>query len=68
MRLWRSEATPVDSRRLLAMQKVDGSSPFIRLREALETGAFCWLVGRRGSHLQPQLQPDWSSGSSIRWV
>ena len=44
--------------RLLAMQKVDGSSPFIRFRKALETGPLCPGVTLPALRLQARLQAD----------
>ena len=40
MRVWRLLSPPVVKRGLLAMQKVEGSSPFIRFIKPPETGAF----------------------------
>ena len=42
----------------LAMQKVEGSSPFIRFGKAPETGPFCCRSRTRRPGLQPGLQPE----------
>jgi DNA-binding transcriptional MocR family regulator len=43
---WRLQSPPVGSRLLLAMQKVEGSSPFIRFTEPAGDGGFFGLDQR----------------------
>jgi hypothetical protein len=49
------------------MQKVEGSSPFIRFREPPETGVFCWPKRPGSDTLQPLLQPDEPKGGEPQY-
>jgi hypothetical protein len=48
-REWRLQSAPVGSRQVLAVQKVEGSSPFIRFTEPAGNGGFLVATMAAGS-------------------